>query len=160
MSRIKNGEDNWRAFGKQWFAKHQSKILWCLNAPVIGMLARWILRIHRDCPTAEIIDIKPHRYTIRGEKEDEYTTDFRTHWKFAKRIYFAFRPLWWALHTWDEIFADKYVPRLSFGFDSLTSYPDAGTGLTTCDGMVGRTGVSEDFDTIRTSAGTIIYSSS
>ena len=133
MNKTKN-EDNWKAFGPWWFEKHQSKILWCLNAPVVGMLARWILRIHRDCPKAEIIDIKPNCYTIRGKKEEEYVTDFRTHWKFAKRVYFAFKPVWWIMHAWDEIFADKFIPQMSFGFDTLTSYPDAGSGVTTCDG--------------------------
>lgn len=162
MNKTRTAEDNWRAFGKEWFAKHQRKILWCLNAPVIGRISRWILRIDKDCPKAEIIDIKPNCYTIRGEKEDEYTTDFRTHWKFAKRIYFAFRPMWWAMHTWDEIFADKYSPELSFGFDTLTAYPDTGNpGETTVDGFISRySATGETFSTIVAGAGTSVYDTS
>lgn len=147
MNKTKN-EDNWKAFGPWWFDRHKKKILWCLNAPVIGMLARWILRIHRDCPTAEIIDIKPNCYTIKGEKPGEYKTDFRTHWKFSKRIYFALKPVWWAMHYFDEWFLNKYFKNLSFGYDILTSYSDTSSGLTTVDGSLTVSGKNDILTTL------------
>src|SRR3990167_3571606 len=84
------------------------------------------------------------------------TTDFRTHPKFAKRLYYAFKPLWWALHAWDWAFADRLAPRLSFGFLTLTAYPDPDPETTTVDGFVNRATAAggEDWATIIAGAGT------
>jgi hypothetical protein len=60
--------------------------------------------------------------------------ELRTHWKYSKRLYYAFRPLWWAIHYWDLVVADRWIPKLSFGFSVLTKYPDADTETTTVDG--------------------------
>ena len=43
---------------------------------------------------------------------------------------------------------------------TLTAYPDAGTGATTCDSIPVRESVDEAYSTIRSGAGTGIYSSS
>lgn len=94
-----------------------------------------------------------------GRIEDELkllptiTANFRTHVKFSKRLYHAFYPLWVAFHIWD-LFADYYAPNLSFGFSTLTVYPDAGTGATTVDGTVEREPIiGENWATIRAGAG-------
>lgn len=63
-------------------------------------------------------------------------TDFRTHWKWSKRIYFAFKPMWWAMHYWDEFFADKFAPQFSFGFSVLTAYPDPNPETNSMDAYV------------------------
>lgn len=81
------------------------------------------------------------------------TTDFRTHNKYGKRVYYALKPFWWMLHYWDEIFADKYVPEYSFGFDTLTAYPDAHPETTTVDGYIKRDVASESWATIHDSTG-------
>ena len=76
----------------------------------------------------------PLGFTQRGEAR--FRTDFRSHAKFSKRLYYAFRPLWWTLHTWDWCVADRWVPELSFGFSTLTKYPDADPETNTVDGYV------------------------
>lgn len=85
-----------------------------------------------------------------------YTADFRTHPKYAKRVYHCAKPLWHLLHAWDAIVADRLFPELSFGYSTLTVYPQAGGGggNVTCDGRVSRGGVSESWSVIRTGAGT------
>jgi len=118
-------------FGETWFEKHQRGLLWLLNFPMIRSWFRWCLKIHRyDCRT-RITQIGPNRFSWGDELFRENgrwhlrrTTDFRTHPKFAKRLYYAFRPLWWTLHAWDWFIADRIVPALSWGFGSLTAYPD------------------------------------
>lgn len=134
-----------------------------------------------------IIELCPHAYTVLlGEEEEliageliadrksngvafstinsppinssvKVATDFRTHDKYAKRLYYALRPLWYVLHFWDWLLADRWVPRLSFGFSTyFTCYPDAGSGGTTCDGYVMRgNAVQESFATIRAGTGQV-----
>lgn len=136
---------NMIVFSKEWFEKHQRKFLWLLNSRLTKRWFRWVLRIrHCDCPVdVKITAIAPNhfsygdRYFRKGRKWFvERTTDFRTHPKFAKRLYYAFKPLWWTLHAWDWLVADRFAPRLSFGFLTLTVFPDPSTGATTVDGYV------------------------
>ena len=135
------------AFNKEWFEKHQNKLLWLLKF----RLFRKILRI--EC-NDRIVEITPNSYTTHVSGVT-FKTDFRTHDKYSKRLYYAFKPIWWAMHIWD-LFADVYTPKLSFGFSTLTAYPDAGDpGTTTIDGVVQRSGVNETFGTIRGGAGTL-----
>lgn len=134
------------AFNDVFFAKHQRLLLRLLNAPVIKVWTRWILRIRTvDCLSdTQITEIYANRFSFGdrhffkdGQWQLERTTDFRTHPKYGKRVYYAFRPLWWAMHAWDELLADYWIPSLSFGFSTLTVYPDAGTtGSTSCDGQL------------------------
>lgn len=132
------------AFNKAWFEKHQNKLLWLLKF----RLFRKILRI--EC-NDRIVEITPNSYTTHVSGVT-FKTDFRTHDKYSKRLYYAFSPLWWAMHIWD-IFADKAIPKLSFGFDTLTAYPDPDPETTTVDGQVQRVG-NEAFGTIRSGVGT------
>lgn len=151
------------AFTPDWFNKRQRVLLFLLNFPVTKRWFRWVLRIRRtDCPLdTRITAIAPNsfsygdRYFKKGKKwYVERTTDFRTHPKFAKRIYFVFKYVWWALHAWDLFFADRFVPRLSFKFDTLTTYPQPGTGTAPIDGWVQRDPAQESFSSIRGGAGT------
>jgi len=155
----KNNNDNdnsWQAFGKEWFAKNQGVLIFLLNFCLTKWISRKILCIDKDCPKASILSILPHCYTIQGENDGEYVTDYRNHWKFAKRVYFALKPLWWLCHWWDEVFADKHCPELSFGFDTLTAYSQAGGGggNVTCDGMASKNSANSNWTVIRTGAGT------
>lgn len=61
---------------------------------------------------------------------------FYTDWRYSKRIYYSFLWLWWVLHFWDWLIADRYLPKLSFGFFTLTQSPDPGSGQVTCDGSI------------------------
>ena len=119
------------------------------------------MRIDLPCKI-KITQIGPNRFSW-GDKLIEKdgrlyiqrTTDFRTHPKFAKRIYFAFRPFWWLLHIYDSLFAERFAPQLAFGFSTLTTYPQAGSGGSnvTCDGNVYRYNVDETFTAINTGSG-------
>ncbi len=146
------------AFTSQWFALHQAKLLWLLNTPVVGVWFRWVMCIDLVGPIAEI---QPHcitydRHPVWREAnwELQQITRFHTHVKYAKRIYYAFRPLWWGLHFWDWLVADRWVPELSFGFDTLTAFPAAGSN-SPVDGLVQRGSVNETFSTIRSGAGNV-----
>lgn len=115
------------AFGHEWFALHQHRLLWCLNSPGIGRLMRRSLRINMadvSMPrNTKIVEIAPNHYTVQLPS-GEYRSDFRTHPKYAKRVYYSWKTVWWLMHYWDEVFADRRVPALSFGFATLTAYPD------------------------------------
>lgn len=181
------------AFNEAYFTRHQKKLLFLLNAPIVKILFRKIL--HIDIKISDKVkEIGPNRYTIdaglqpfkysgllktfiencdaekkvikakklllqieQGILDDievilpAQTTDFRAHNKYAKRLYHAFKPIWWAMHYWDELVADKRAPALSFGFSTLTAYPSPGT---TVDGYVSRSNVVESWSTIRAGAGT------
>ena len=161
-------EGSFQAFDEAWFKKHQRGLLFLCNAPIIKYWFRYVLRIHEcDCPRkTKITQLGPNRFSW-GDKiifnpkdktfKRERTTDFRTHDKFAKRIYFAFKPMWWAFHYWDILFANNFQPAWNLGFDTLTVYPDAGSGGSVCvDGYAKRdNGASgESLATIRAGAGT------
>jgi hypothetical protein len=139
---VRRNSGPWCAFTPEWFVRWQRPLLWALNAPYVRRWARWVLRIHRDVPPAEAIcGLLPHavwwghRLEWRGGRlRARYTIDVRTHDKFAKRLYWAFRPLWWILHAWDSTVAQPYRPAWDAGFDTLTRYPDAHPETTTVDG--------------------------
>lgn len=127
------------AFNEKWFDKNQKVLLWLLNSKLTKRWFRWILRIRKhDVGYDKIItSLLPNSYTVFEKFIGEQvllTTDFRTHPKYGKRIYYAFKPLWWCIHAWDEVFADRYMPQWSYGFDTLTAYPDANPETTTVDG--------------------------
>lgn len=124
-------------FSAAWFAQHQATLLWLLNTPVIGRWFKWVLCIRRHDVGYErdIVALYPHAYTV-ANADGTLTTDFRTHAKYAKRLYYAFRPVWWALHAWDALIANPFVPALNAGFDSLTAYPNPSPGVTSCDGWI------------------------
>lgn len=147
---------HYRAFGSLFFLLHQGKLLWLLNAPIIGRWFRRVLRISGESSSVgrrRIFRILPH--AIFWGDGLRQKAEFRTHAKFSKRLYYAFRPLWWTLHAWDWAFADRWVPQLSFGFSTLTKYPnaDGDGGQNTVDGTVARWSVDETWANIRTGAG-------
>jgi len=148
------------AFNDAWFVRHQAGLLWLLNAPLIGLWFRWVLRIHNDVPRCErVTAIYPTAIVyaerpvwMNGKWRLQRTLDARCHAKFAKRIYFAFRPLWWTLHFWDWLIADRWLPELSFGFLTLTAYPAAGAN-SPVDGLVSYANTDQTFANIRSGAG-------
>ena len=89
----------------------------------------------------------------------QQTTDFRTHDKFSKRLYYGLKPFWYLLHFMDWAMLDRCeeLSKLSFGFSTLTFYPDAGTGNTTVDGSVFQrvSASNASWATIRNGAGTV-----
>lgn len=130
------------AFDEKWFRKHQKILIWLLNTPIIKFWFRWILRIRKyDCPKNKKINlILPNQFHYGAYIIDDKikaTADFRTHWKYSKRIYYAFKPFWWLLHFWDWLIADRFIPNLSFGLFTLTKSPEERSGINSCDGEIG-----------------------
>ena len=152
----------WLAFDQRWFKLNQPLLLWALNTPVLGKIVRGLLRINMAdvlMPrNTRIIEIAPNYYTVRLAT-GEFRTDFRTHWKYSKRVYYAWKSLWWALHRWDSAVADRWAPGLSFGFSTLTAYPDPHTETATVDGWVRRAGFGNTWADVRDGAGTEINDS-
>lgn len=127
------------AFNKAWFKKNQRILLFLLNTHLIKYWFRWILKINgkkSDVGKNKILEIAPNFIRWANFRVGEFKIEFRTHPKFGKRIYYAFRPFWWLVHFWDWAFADRFVPRWSYGFSTLTAYPAAGSGGTTSDGRM------------------------
>lgn len=149
-------------FDDKWFEKYQNIILKILSIPFFGKLAKKILCIRRYDIGYEnrIIRITPDSYTILIKKHKngriKAATDFRTHNKYSKRIYYSFYYVWKLFHFWDVNIANVFFPKLNLGFDTFTVYPDTGSGSTTVDGRVYRTSVDETFSAITTGAGTTV----
>lgn len=143
-------------FSKQWFTKHQKLLLWFANT----WLGRKILCIDGDKSSVgnnrKIVWILPNSITWmekRTKKKITVSTEFRTHDKFSKRLYYAFKPLWYLFHFWDMNLANPFVPAWNLGFDTLTVYPSAGS-VSPVDGYVTRHGVDQTISAIVAGAGT------
>jgi hypothetical protein len=127
-------------FNRKWFKKNQKILLWLLNTPITRSWFRYVLRINgkrSDVGKREISKIKPNAITwLEGAKISHsknykeikahpiYSTEFRTHDKFAKRIKYAFYPIWYLFHLWDILIANLFQPNWNLGFDSLTKYSE------------------------------------
>lgn len=142
-------------FDREWFGRHQHALLWLLNHWLTRRWFRWVLRIRRHDAgyRGRIVRLLPNSYTVvRGV---EFVADFRTHDKYAKRLYHAFKPMWWAMHFLDWLVLDRFIPALSFGFLTLTAFPDTGNpGASSVDLTIYRDGVNEAWATIIAGTGT------
>lgn len=134
-------------FDRDWFRDHQRPLLALLNWRITRRWFRRCLRIWED---RDICDIGPSHFTVATGSPNEFTSDFRCAPKYARRLYATFKPLWYVLHYWDALTAP--VPVLSFGFDTLTVYPDASIGGTTVDGTTKRLTADNTFSVIRAAA--------
>lgn len=134
-------------FSQTWFTRHQKILLWFANS----FIGRYVLRIHGNRSSVgknKIIKILPNSITWKGKKKREFVTEFRTHDKFGKRLFYAFKPFWYLCHLWDM----AWYPNFNLGFDSLTAYPAAGANAPV-DGWVNRSGVNQTLSDIRAGAG-------
>ena len=132
-----------QVFSEDWFKLHQKILIRLLQ---FGLFKK-ILDVEGN-----VVAIFPSNYIIKT-KENIYKHNFRTHNKYAKRLYYRLKFLWYLLHFWDQLIA-RFIPRVCFGFDSLTFYPDASTGATTTDGNVSRSNAGDSWATLISSAGT------
>lgn len=160
---MSKNEGAFLAFNTQWFKRHQRLLLWLLNTPHVRTWFRHVLRIPSyDHPLeTPISEIGPNYFSF-GDKIIyknkkrllERTTNFKSIPQFSIRIYKAFAPLWWMMHFWDWLVADRLIPAVSFGFSTLTVNPATFSGgASPADGGAFRNSVNETFSTIRTSAG-------
>lgn len=133
MAQLNSGP--WQAFNADWFRNHQSSLLSWLNGSWLKRkLSRRAFRIEATEP---ITEIAPSYYVVKLD-ETQRRADFRTHPKYAKRLYYSLIAYWWFLHFLDWAFLDRFVPQYSFGLTTLTATPGLSTGGTTGDGYIGR----------------------
>jgi len=144
-------------FDAAWFERWQWLLLLILEEPILGRWFRWLLciRPHDVGYRGRIVRLLPHAYVV-ANNDGTFTADFRTHDKFAKRLYYGLRPFWRACHLWDLAIANRFRPAWNLGFDTLGPlYPDAGSGATTVDGRVENSpGGNVSWATIIAGAGT------
>src|SRR3990167_8948353 len=115
-------QGHFQAFNKEFFNQHQATLLKLVNGRLTRKWFRYVLRIDGDkSPVGDNLITRIEPNAIRWGN----TWEFRTHPKFGKRIYYAFRPFWWTLHFWDWLIAERFLPKYSFGLLILTVYPDA-----------------------------------
>lgn len=140
-------------FSADWFARHQRVLLVLLMLPFVGRLLRRVLaiRLHDVGWAKAVVQLTPHSYTV-DNGDGTYTLDCRTHAKYAKRLHLVLWPLWCALHAWDRWVANPLMPVLNVGFDTLTVYPDPGSGVTT-DGTATRQAGDETWAALIAGAG-------
>lgn len=141
------------AFNSQWFEKYQTLLLIALNMPIFSILVRYMMRLHENNVFVPICRITPSNVIYWTGRNKRVLVAY-THVKFSKRVYFSLRWLWWALHYIDEALNYFIIPKeLSFGFDTLTAYPDANPEISTWDGCVYRFVAGESFATIVAGSG-------
>lgn len=113
----KKNPQYWPAFDGAWFDRNQWWIVRLANMPVVGRWLRRKLGLRPDLPLSMLLPMAAHYALSNGQ----YTTSIYTTWQFSEAMYRAFKPLWWAIHYWDEFIADRWLPEMSYGFDTLTA---------------------------------------
>lgn len=146
-------------FTKDFFFKHQPKLLWLANTS----MGRKLLCIDEKLP--KIMAILPNsvHWEVSTPKRGKqvYGFEYRTHNKYAKVLQHRFYYIWKAMHEFDMNFANLLQPKWNLGFDSFGPfYPDAHPETTTVDGDVGRNAVNETWGNIRAGAGNYVDDSS
>ncbi len=105
------------AFTKQWFASNREQLCRVFNLPIVGKWLRGKLGLRHD---GKLIDITTDSLvieTLPGQREyTGWTGDV-----VSQFIYEIAKPLWWAIHYWDEWIADRWIPQWSYGFSTITT---------------------------------------
>ena len=101
---------------------------------IVRSWGRYKFRINQDrAAKGKLVkDILPTYYILQNE-DGSLTNVFKTHAKYAKRLYYGFCPVWWILHFLDWLIQETIQPEFSFGFDTLTARPYEGTSGPTGD---------------------------
>lgn len=130
-----------QVFSKEWFEKYQTPLLWLANN-YYGKQILGISRKHTPFYDLRIDKIEPNAIYHQPEP-GKVLAEFRSHDKYGKRMYYNFKYIWEILHWWDMNVANNFkIQELNFGFDTLTIYPDSGSGSTTVDGQTYNQGKS------------------
>lgn len=129
---------HWQVFDEQWFTRNQRWLRWCVNMPIVGRWFRRILSLRLALPVTLITPDAVH-YCENGLQSIAHCYPFPHH---SRAIYDALKPLWWGMHYWDELIADRWMPELSFGFDQLTAYTGK-TQVQDFDGLI--TSIAENY---------------
>src|SRR3990167_1184932 len=137
-------------FDQEWFTKYQPILLLFANS-IPGRKTLHIDGNKSSLGKKKINKVGSNYIGWRDGKNQ--VLEFRTHNKYSKRLFYGLYPIWSLIHQWDTRFANNFRPTWNLGFDTLTAYPDAGSGATTVDGKVERISVDETWSTIRTTTG-------
>jgi len=124
-------QQHWRAFDADWFHKHQSALLRLANAPLLGRRFRAALTLREDLPVEKLTPDAAHY----RQDDGQCVAEIYSYPRHSHQIYEAYKPIWWGMHWFDELVADRYAPELSFGFDTLTRYTSPGA-VQSFDGVV------------------------
>lgn len=131
--------------GKDFFQDHQKGLLRMANS----QMGRDVLCIDKDAP--EIRRIEPNAYFWQGKKKNQVGFNVRTHNKYSKRLFHAFKPLWWTAHQFDMYVANPLRPEWNLGFDAFGPlFPAAGAN-SPVDGII-RNQTTTIWDTIHDAA--------
>src|SRR3990167_2684982 len=139
-----------QVFSKEWFELHQDKLLKFANSCV----GRRVFRLKNNLPKGEkLVRITPESSHYHKDG-DEYVATIYGPDMYAYWLYQTFKPMWWSLHFWDWLIADRFRPMEVFSaqFDTLTVSPAAGAN-SPIDGDTGRVTVDETLTDIRAGAG-------
>jgi hypothetical protein len=131
-------------FSKEWFDEYQEKLLKFANSK----WGRYVLRIHGDRSNVgknKITNIQPN--SITWLENNKFKTEFRTHAKYSKRLYHAFKYLWFIAHAWDMAVANKLNVALNVGFDTLITYTR--TSVNTIDYQVAHDSAGTTWSNLR-----------
>jgi len=139
-------------FSKSWFSKHNKTLCFFANS----FLGQFIFGFKKMGHYTEnrIVAVRPNSVVeFVGYKglEVELKEHFFSRNEYALRLRNVFYPIWITFHVWDII--TRPLPQLNLGFDTLTVYPASGEN-SPVDGYTKRSGVNENFATIRAGAGT------
>ena len=151
-----NMDYRFKTFDKNWFERKQPILIYLLNHKLLKIPIRYLFGItEKDVNKREYISkITPNSFHVFIEK-NRYRGQFYTNNIYSYLVYINFKQIWLLMHKWDELFADIYLPQLSFGFSTLIVYPDDDPETNTVDGYCGvyvPTGAS--YSTILTASGT------
>ncbi len=118
-----------KVFSKEWFEKHQSKLVRLARSP-LGSLVFRFKKMGVRVEQRNIVKITPnsvHEVIEVKDGEIKLHAQFFSRDEYAINLRYALLPLWWAMHAWDFFAADNFslAPQMSFGFSSLTQNPDA-----------------------------------
>jgi hypothetical protein len=161
---------NWRLkwnkkpklWSNEWFELWQPLFLLAINFPFkkIRKYVRQKLEIDLDSKI-KVNRLLRNSFRIKVGKK-EYQETFYTKPIFTIALKKEWNWLWGLFHKWDMNFANKLFPKLNFGFDTLTKYPDAHPETNTVDGGMCRfsPGTGESWATIWGGAGTDVNDSS
>lgn len=127
-----------RSFDEQWFKRNQKILLWFANSFFGKMVFRYKkmgLELEKGVPITKITPNSVAQY-IWFQGRIQIREHFFVHNDYALKLRFWLYPIWFTMHCWDLLIANRFAPQLNFGFDTLTVNP-VGSSSSPCDGYVG-----------------------
>lgn len=147
--------DKPKLWSNEWFEIWQWLLLIAINSPIKGLREEVRHRLGINLDRQILIDRLLRNSFCIHTGENEYQETFYGKNVFAKSVHCELMWLWEIIHKWDMNFANYISPKLNFGFDTLTKYPDPDPETNTVDGYVGYRPSETSWAVIRAGAGDI-----